>query len=549
MRLINVETLQLEDFAGQQPGYAILSHTWGVDEVTYDDMVAKSNLHKSGWVKIQHICRQAYEDGTKYVWVDTCCINKSSSAELSESINSMYRWYRGAKICYAYLEDVDNVHDFDKARWFSRGWTLQELLAPQELVFYGSGWQRLGTRVDTAFYICLASKVDWEALFGLESQAHIRNSSIAKRMAWAASRCTTREEDLAYCLLGLFEVNMPLLYGEGGSKAFQRLQQEIIRQTLDHSFLVWIWHQYLGSWSAGDIDFLASHPRCFTGCEMITTSDQNVFPFALNNQGLQVRLPLYQVPDQTAHHVAVLACVHEGVMKRVGLLLKAIDDSKGIFLREKHVEVCTIPEHIAQQAVLREFCILRQLRPSKRVLWIHTSSYPASSRDAELAGHMFLWHREMLYCTQHGSWKSFKSRRKRIELPNEEAARSTTFGITFSHPHPRTSTPEGSEDLEAICKLLIRIDFADIEKTWSSNTAKISVHEYWDGVHDENHTLAKVLSIPESAIPSSYHATAQTGVDRDHILHAIISWESIADEHALVLDINIIKGTVDTSST
>jgi hypothetical protein len=294
MRLINTETLQLEEFWGQLPSYAILSHTWGRNEITYEDVNAGQTKSIMRWGKLREACWQASQDGLSYVWVDTCCINKSSSAELSESINSRYRWYQDARICYGYLEDNQEVGDFQKSRWFSRGWTLQELLAPEEMIFLGSDWQNLGTRNELAEEISLVTHSDWKCLLGFQSRAYIRDTSIAKKMVWAARRTTIREEDLSYCLLGLFDVNMPLLYGDGGPRAFQRLQQEIIRQTLDHSFLLWIWHQHLGTWSIGDINFLPRHPRCFVGCESIATSGQLVLPFALTNRGLQLRLPVYQ---------------------------------------------------------------------------------------------------------------------------------------------------------------------------------------------------------------------------------------------------------------
>src|ERR1700743_2488330 len=105
MRLLNARTLRLEEFFNNPtriPDYVILSHTWGEDEVTLEHMRSRSAFSKRGLRKIQFTCRQALRDGSFYVWVDTCCIDKSSSAELSEAINSMFEWYRKSKICYAY---------------------------------------------------------------------------------------------------------------------------------------------------------------------------------------------------------------------------------------------------------------------------------------------------------------------------------------------------------------------------------------------------------------------------------------------------------------
>ncbi|KAH7073575.1 heterokaryon incompatibility protein-domain-containing protein, partial [Paraphoma chrysanthemicola] len=307
MRLIHVDTKRLTEFASRPPPYAVLSHTWSNSEVTYDDMLTGNGTEKLGWRKIEETCRQAREDGLRYAWVDTCCINKDSSAELSESINSMFRWYREAAICYAFLEDVRRAAsigqdvlqlwpNFQSARWFSRGWTLQELLAPaKEFRFYGEDWQLIGTREELAMVISQATNIDRDAIYSWSSEEYIRHASIARKMSWAANRETTREEDIAYSLLGLFDVNMPLLYGEGGSRAFERLQEEMMKRGTDHSFLVWG-----DAWDArtsmsNNIHFLARHPRQFSGCGSIMKSGEQVAPFALNNLGLQMRLPVYRV--------------------------------------------------------------------------------------------------------------------------------------------------------------------------------------------------------------------------------------------------------------
>ncbi|KAI0437708.1 heterokaryon incompatibility protein-domain-containing protein [Xylaria telfairii] len=157
MRLINVKTSELEEFLdGKVPPYAILSHTWGEDheEFTFSEVRAgRIDKPGAGLVKFEGSCRQAEKDGLKYVWVDTCCIDKTSAVELGEAINSMYRWYRGASVCYAYLSDVpgndrprDHGSRFRTSRWFQRGWNLQELLAPKNLRFYDSQWCNMGTK-------------------------------------------------------------------------------------------------------------------------------------------------------------------------------------------------------------------------------------------------------------------------------------------------------------------------------------------------------------------------------------------------------------------
>lgn len=214
MYLLNTYTLTLNVFVATRPEYAILSHKWGAeqDEVTFQEMQSGDARHreKKGFDKISRFCQVAKENGYKWVWVDTCCIDKSSSAELSEAINSMYHWYKEADVCYAYLEDVDEVEAIGRSRWFTRGWTLQELLAPEVVEFYDREWNEIGTRFDLRESISKATGIEEDVLRG----SLVPNRyTVALRMSWAADRESSREEDTAYSLLGLFGVHMPLLYG------------------------------------------------------------------------------------------------------------------------------------------------------------------------------------------------------------------------------------------------------------------------------------------------------------------------------------------------
>lgn len=230
---------------GEAPSYAILSHTWGPEEVTFADFHDETIRHnKAGFAKIKLTCEQARTEGIKYAWVDTCCINKESSAELSEAINSMFKWYRLAKVCYAYLEDfppqveIADSSSLSCCRWFSRGWTLQELIAPGSLVFFvpnGWTWRAIGRKNELHLVLERITRIPRKIL---RQQKSIETISVAARMSWAVKRQTTREEDLAYCLMGIFNVNMPLLYGEG-SKAFIRLQEEILREVRDNTLFAW----------------------------------------------------------------------------------------------------------------------------------------------------------------------------------------------------------------------------------------------------------------------------------------------------------------------
>ncbi|KAH8595497.1 hypothetical protein B0O99DRAFT_544164 [Bisporella sp. PMI_857] len=217
--------------------YAILSHTWTDQEVTYQDLISGAGKSKSGYEKIKFCGEQATRDNLQYFWVDTCCIDKSNSAELSTAINSMFRWYQNAKKCYVYLTDVLALgHNgdvqpsqstweaaFRDSRWFTRGWTLQELIAPAIVEFFSKEHTALGDKKSLEKPIHEITQIPIQALRG----NCFSDFSIAERKGWAAQRQTTEEEDLVYCLLGLCEVSMPLIYGEGKAAALKRLQMTV----------------------------------------------------------------------------------------------------------------------------------------------------------------------------------------------------------------------------------------------------------------------------------------------------------------------------------
>ncbi|KAH8598522.1 heterokaryon incompatibility protein-domain-containing protein [Bisporella sp. PMI_857] len=246
MRLINVKTFKPEKFLDNNlPPYAILSHTWkDGEELTLRDIEeGKTDKPGIGSIKLQRSCKQAEKDGLGYIWIDTCCIDKTDSVELGEAINSMFRWYKKADRCYAYLLDVTSDEnprnlrsEFRKSRWFKRGWTLQELLAPQKLQFYSSDWRCLGTKGEMCNIIEAITGISRQFLLRIEQ---LHKASVAQRMSWAAQRETTRGEDIAYCLLGIFGVSLPMIYVEGSEQAFFRLQEQIMRTTRDDSILAW----------------------------------------------------------------------------------------------------------------------------------------------------------------------------------------------------------------------------------------------------------------------------------------------------------------------
>ncbi|KAI4221147.1 MAG: hypothetical protein LQ349_007915, partial [Xanthoria aureola] len=244
--LVNREDgdLSLEEFDDSEiPRYAILSHTWGADgeEVSFKNLLEAAGNNKAGYKKLSFCRDQAGRDDLNHFWVDTCCIDKSSSAELTEAINSMYCWYQRADKCYVYLSDVStpvypgNADSstatwetaFRQSRWFRRGWTLQELIAPASVEFFSREGVRLGDKRSMEQTIVEITKIPAKALRG----ASLTGFEVEERMSWAHHRDTKKPEDGAYSLLGLFDVHIPLIYGEGRQKAFVRLREEISKSS------------------------------------------------------------------------------------------------------------------------------------------------------------------------------------------------------------------------------------------------------------------------------------------------------------------------------
>jgi hypothetical protein len=282
---------------------------WGAQEVTFQHINDSEWRTMRGATKIQHASSYCKEQGLRHIWIDTCCIDKSSSAELSEAINSMYEWYEGSIVCYAYLEDVElalSTHapedpaNKDEAiresRWFNRGWTLQELIAPTKVYFFDSQWRSLGSKEDLSPLLSSITTIPEDVLAQSRNR---RACSIARKMTWAANRQTTRIEDVAYSLLGIFDVNMPLLYGEG-RKAFIRLQEEILKETDDQSLLAW------GLDVEEDLDIFmtlagvfANSPAAFLGSEdvvPIPSNPRRQQPQSMTSRGLRIEVPLWTKP-------------------------------------------------------------------------------------------------------------------------------------------------------------------------------------------------------------------------------------------------------------
>ncbi|KAK3314578.1 heterokaryon incompatibility protein-domain-containing protein [Apodospora peruviana] len=288
MRLIHTTTLQLHEFVGSAiPPYAILSHTWQDDEVSFQDMMSSPDVvMKPGYDKIFQTCRLAREQHIEFAWVDTCCIDKASSAELTESINSMFAWYKKAVVCYAYLADLHSTSlALDLCSWFTRGWTLQELLAPNRMYFYNMDWEHVGSKYDLASRITGTTGIPKPVILG---QVTLDSCSVAMRMSWAANRETTRVEDMAYSLLGIFGVHMPLIYGEG-TAAFRRLQEEIIKRNNDLTIFAWDHTPYALAEQQTEqtvLPLLAKSPKAFSQSWLVVPFTDDFAEFSLTNKGL-----------------------------------------------------------------------------------------------------------------------------------------------------------------------------------------------------------------------------------------------------------------------
>jgi len=276
--------------------------------------------------------------------VDSCCIDKSSSAELSEAINSMFKWYQDAQVCYAYLSDVEERSEFAKSQWFTRGWTLQELLAPEFLIFYDKDWREIDTKLR------LLRKIQSVTGISVEHLVDFENASVAQIMSWASRRRTTRIEDQAYCLMGLFGINLPPLYGEG-SKSFLRLQLEILRTSEDETILAWTSKDMLQT------GLLARSAADFSNSSKIirVLLIQDRTPYTMTNKGLRVDARLLPMDEKwdgffeaifgaSGVHLLPINCMEAGRSRSIAL--RVCKDTHGDFHRTMVSELDTLDVYL-----------------------------------------------------------------------------------------------------------------------------------------------------------------------------------------------------------
>ncbi|CAH0046319.1 unnamed protein product [Clonostachys solani] len=354
MRLISTSTYTLREFRdGEIPRHAILSHVWGEEEVTLQDVVGSHATGKQGYDKLQGCCSVAAANGFEYAWIDSVCIDKTSSAELSEAINSMYYWYEEADVCYAYLADVTATYEMASSKWFTRGWTLQELIAPRSMIFYDKDWQVLGTKEELGEIISACTRIPRSILSG---EGDLMSQSIAQRMSWASQRKTTRIEDRAYSLLGIFGINMSLIYGER-ENAFIRLQEEIMRISDDQTIFAWRSRDHRGG-------LLATSPDAFSDGMNIVRFDKDDTvdePPTSNSQGIHLHVNFLGVKVRGVGLAILHCCDTADRAKPIAIYVRDLDFKMKRFERfQSHLAVpIDMASYSPSRFAIRHICVQR----------------------------------------------------------------------------------------------------------------------------------------------------------------------------------------------
>ncbi|KAF5535575.1 beta transducin [Fusarium napiforme] len=376
MRLLHTKSFELfedSDVPVPFPSYAILSHTWisPKDEITYRDMKTrtgdiKNGVYKQkGWSKLKDYCHRASKDGWEWAWMDTCCIDKTNPADTQEAINAMFRWYQNAGVCYAHLSDVnfsttsqilsltENTspdpsmnslrtaakNEFTGAKWFTRGWTLQELLAPHYLIFVDREWRHMGTRESWALEIEKASNIEARHLNAF-NPTDFASCSTAMRFSWASGRETTVEEDESYSLLGLFGISLPLIYGEGGRQAFNRLQRQLIHVYHDDSVFAWKSSQ---SDPKPGVGILARSVKDFWDASKVKAG-QYGNAYSMTNRGLEITSKYWRQRSNPDGVIVRLNCKigsASDAEKETGIYLTH-DAAADVYYRARIHELCDL---------------------------------------------------------------------------------------------------------------------------------------------------------------------------------------------------------------
>ncbi|KAF2723561.1 hypothetical protein K431DRAFT_283002 [Polychaeton citri CBS 116435] len=360
MRLLRTADKKLLDRhkVGDDAPYVIFSHKWldqdGHEEITHEDITSFDQVRRQpskalSALKINQLCQLASLQGYEYVWLDTCCIDQKNPAELSASINSMFQWYQEAAVCYVYLAGHDALNEKSDPMqdiWFSRGWTLQELVAPRRIEFFDKNWLSIGVfdpdGMQTARDLSLMNRIfdrtgiDKSSLMG---EGQLEAVSVARRMSWYRGRTTGVPEDSAYCLMGIFSVNMPTIYGEGRVRAFRRLQEEIMRYSDDHSLFAWkLPPSPTASRRHG---LLAPSPECFqqTGHHHHVLNRHNNRPYIMTNKGLSIDLYLLDIGG--GKYVASLDCP-TGKEHWLSFFLARVNNDTEQYFRVDASEMCQV---------------------------------------------------------------------------------------------------------------------------------------------------------------------------------------------------------------
>jgi ankyrin repeat protein len=538
------------------PPYAILSHTWGPtdEEVTYQDLLNGTGGQKNGYRKLLFCRNQADLDNLEYFWVDTCCIDKSSSAELSEAINSMFYWYQAAEVCYAYLDDVPFKNWFGQSRWFTRGWTLQELVAPSEVFFFDEEWNLLGNKKELQMQVSKCTRIPTSMLLGEKS---LETFSIAQRMSWAAERKTSRIEDEAYCLMGIFDINMPLIYGER-ENAFIRLQEEIMKISDDHSLFAWQSTDNRGG-------CLAASVASFRNSSSIVQSNSSELsdnPPIVSSRGIHLDVRFMSSgPGRLGF--AILNCCEQGSQ----------DDFIAIHLRDlsltmKHFERTRSEEFAQSQASqylrypIRRVCIQK-----KRIKWergsgasgrssnVHHLEYAPAGSSTELTA---IESSESLFkAVQMGNEDDVWSllTRRDIELNKEDGLKKTPLSYAAAN---------GSEEIVRmlISQPEIHIDTRDMNQKTPLSWAVENGHEavvkllLGNGKVDVNAKDLDGRKLLSKAAENGYEAvvkllieTGKVEVDpKDNNLRTPLWWAALKG-HKAIVKLLLETGKVEVDST